>query len=221
MCPDRLERPPILRPPGDTRAGALSETLRVAVISVDTPHGRAKAHLHRADQPQGALILGHGAAGGVGSRDLVAVTNAALAEGVSVALVEQPYRVAGRRSPAPARQLDVAWKAVVEYLGDGDRGLPVVVGGRSLGARSLAALRRSPAPSGCCASHFRCSHRGVALQLRQRADYPSSKPCRSQCSSCKATETASAFRRQRRSAAWYWFRATTASGRTRTRWRLL
>ena len=191
----------------------------MAVISVDTPHGRAKAHLHRADQPQ-ALILGHGA-GGVGSRDLVAVTNAALAERVSVARVEQPYRVAGRRSPAPARQLDVAWKAVVEYLGDGEPGTAGRRGWAVAGRPSLCRTARSPAPSGCCASHFRCSHRGVALQLRQRADYPSSKPCRSQCSSCKATETASAFRRQRRSAAWYWFRATTASGRTRTRWRLL
>jgi uncharacterized protein len=83
-----------------------------------------------------ALVLGHGAAGGVTSRDLVAVTDAALAEGVSVALVEQPYRVAGRRSPAPARQLDAAWTAVVDHLrADELRGLPLVVGGRSSGAR--------------------------------------------------------------------------------------
>ena len=55
---------------------------------------------------------------------------------MSVALVEQPYRVAGRRSPAPARQLDAAWTAVVEHLLAGElRGLPLVVGGRSMGAR--------------------------------------------------------------------------------------
>jgi predicted alpha/beta-hydrolase family hydrolase len=72
----------------------------------------------------------------VASRDLVAVTDVAGAEGVSVALVEQPYRVAGRRSPAPARQLDAAWTAVVDHLRAGElRGLPLVVGGRSLGAR--------------------------------------------------------------------------------------
>jgi hypothetical protein len=108
----------------------------VTVLGVDTPHGRANAHLHPVDEPRAALVLGHGAAGGVTSGDLVAATEAALSENVSVALVEQPYRVAGRRSPAPARQLDAAWTAVVEHLIAGDlRGLPLVVGGRSLGAR--------------------------------------------------------------------------------------
>jgi predicted alpha/beta-hydrolase family hydrolase len=106
------------------------------VAVVETPHGPAHAHVHRADGPRGALVLGHGAGGGVTARDLVAVTGAALAERVSVALVEQPYRVAGRRSPAPARQLDAAWIAVVEHLlADELRGLPPVVGGRSSGAR--------------------------------------------------------------------------------------
>jgi predicted alpha/beta-hydrolase family hydrolase len=72
----------------------------------------------------------------VASPDLVAVTDVARAEGVSVALVEQPYRVAGRRSPAPARQLDGAWSAAIDYLVAGElRGLPLLVGGRSLGAR--------------------------------------------------------------------------------------
>jgi predicted alpha/beta-hydrolase family hydrolase len=72
----------------------------------------------------------------VTARDLVAVTEVALSEGISVALVEQPYRVAGRRSPAPARHLDAAWSAVVDQLRDGElEGLPLVVGGRSLGAR--------------------------------------------------------------------------------------
>jgi uncharacterized protein len=67
---------------------------------------------------------------------LVAVAEVALSLGVSVALVEQPYRVAGRRSPAPARQLDAAWTAVVEHLlGNELEGLPLLVGGRSLGAR--------------------------------------------------------------------------------------
>ena len=81
-------------------------------------------------------MLGHGAAGGVTARDLVAVTNVAREVGVSVALVEQPYRVAGRRSPAPARQLDAAWTAVVEQLLAGElHGLPLIVGGRSSGAR--------------------------------------------------------------------------------------
>jgi uncharacterized protein len=108
----------------------------VRLLEVDTPHGRANVHVHPLDEPRAALVLGHGAAGGVSSRDLVTATDVVLAEGISVALVEQPYRVAGRRSPAPARQLDDAWAAVLEHLREGElRGLPLVVGGRSLGAR--------------------------------------------------------------------------------------
>jgi predicted alpha/beta-hydrolase family hydrolase len=108
----------------------------IAKLEVDTRHGRAAVHLHRADEPRAALVLGHGAGGGVSAPDLVAARDAALSAGVSVALVEQPYRVAGRRSPAPARQLDAAWTAVVEHLVAGElRGLPLIVGGRSLGAR--------------------------------------------------------------------------------------
>jgi uncharacterized protein len=108
----------------------------VTRLEVDTPHGPAAAHLHLADEPTGALVLGHGAGGGVESRDLVAVSEAAHADGVSVALVEQPYRVAGRRSPAPAHHLDAAWTAVVNHLSGNELdGLPLVVGGRSLGAR--------------------------------------------------------------------------------------
>ncbi len=108
----------------------------MTTIELETPHGPAAAHLHLADAPTGALVLGHGAGGGVGAPDLVAATRVALALNVSVALVEQPYRVAGRRSPAPARQLDAAWIAVLEQLAAGPLdGLPVVAGGRSSGAR--------------------------------------------------------------------------------------
>jgi predicted alpha/beta-hydrolase family hydrolase len=106
------------------------------VLELETPQGPARAHLHAADDAVGALVLGHGAGGGVAARDLVAVTEVAQAEGFSVTLVEQPYRVAGRRSPAPANRLDEAWVAVVEQLREGSlRGLPLVVGGRSAGAR--------------------------------------------------------------------------------------
>src|SRR3954451_11310493 len=88
------------------------------------------------EQPVAGLVLGHGAAGGVGTADLGAASEVANRTGISVALVEQPYRVAGRRSPSPARQLDAAWTAVVEQLrGAAFAGLPVVTGGRSSGAR--------------------------------------------------------------------------------------
>jgi uncharacterized protein len=86
--------------------------------------------------PVGALVLGHGAGGGVNSPDLTAATRAAQGAGASVVLVEQPYRVAGRRSPAPARQLDVSWLAVIDALREKQlRDVPLVVGGRSSGAR--------------------------------------------------------------------------------------
>ena len=92
--------------------------------------------LEAADRPAGGLVLGHGAAGGVNAPDLRAAARAALATGFSVALVEQPYRVAGRRSPAPASQLDAAWLAVIAQLRAGVlSGLPLVPGGRSAGAR--------------------------------------------------------------------------------------
>ena len=105
-------------------------------VELETPHGPARAHVEVADDARAALVLGHGAGGGVAARDLVAAQQVALAEGVAVALVEQPYLVAGRRSPAPAPQLDAAWIAAVEQLLDGAlRALPLIAGGRSAGAR--------------------------------------------------------------------------------------
>ncbi len=112
-------------------------------IEVPTRHGPARVHLQKVRGATAVLVLGHGAGGGVGAPDLVAASAAAQAAGVSVVLVEQPYRVAGRRSPAPAGQLDAAWIDVLTWLRGGrgeprlrtPRGLPVVTGGRSSGAR--------------------------------------------------------------------------------------
>jgi predicted alpha/beta-hydrolase family hydrolase len=124
-----------------------------ATLELDTPHGPARVHLHspagdavggRPAQPLspsrddllGALVLGHGAGGGIGAPDLVAATKVALGLGLGVALVEQPYRVAGRRSPAPAHQLDAAWIAVIDALRAAVfEGVPIMTGGRSSGAR--------------------------------------------------------------------------------------
>jgi predicted alpha/beta-hydrolase family hydrolase len=106
------------------------------ITELETPHGPANVHLHRADEARGAVVLGHGAGGGVEAPDLVAATGAALAQGFTVALVEQPYRVAGRRSAPAAHLLDAAWTAVVEHLATGELdGLLLVTGGRSAGAR--------------------------------------------------------------------------------------
>src|SRR3954452_23600289 len=99
---------------------------------LETPHGPARVHLREVDDPFAALVLGHGAGGGVESPDLQGATKAALEAGLTVALVEQPYRVAGRRSPAPASQLDAAWISVIEQLAFE---VPLIAGGRSSGAR--------------------------------------------------------------------------------------
>jgi predicted alpha/beta-hydrolase family hydrolase len=105
------------------------------VTEVATPYGPARYLL---DVPDGRvsslLVLGHGAGGDVTSKDLTAVRDAALAHRVAVTLVTQPYRVAGKRSPAPAAQLDAAWLAVLGEVTERCR-YPLVVGGRSSGAR--------------------------------------------------------------------------------------
>ena len=105
-------------------------------FGVETPQGPARVHLHPAGRPQAALLMGHGAGGGVDTPDLAAATDAAIASGISVALVEQPYRVAGKRSQPVATKLDEAWIAVVDRLWGAELGgLPLIAGGRSAGAR--------------------------------------------------------------------------------------
>jgi predicted alpha/beta-hydrolase family hydrolase len=112
----------------------------VTGLTVPTPSGPALVELHcPQDPPVGpgaAVLLGHGAGGSTDAPDLVAATMAATCAGMHVALVTQPYRVAGRRAPAPTRQLDLAWLAVANYLSDAVfAGLPLIFGGRSSGAR--------------------------------------------------------------------------------------
>ncbi|WP_410572541.1 alpha/beta family hydrolase [Amycolatopsis sp. cmx-4-61] len=107
----------------------------MTALEIDTAYGPARVYLHCAEEGAAVLMLGHGAGGGLGAKDLVEVTRAARAAGVHVALVEQPYRVAGRRAPAPANQLDTAWLTVADELSARFDGLPFVFGGRSSGAR--------------------------------------------------------------------------------------
>lgn len=101
-------------------------------LTVDTGRGPARVVLGEGNR--GLLCLGHGAGGGIGAPDLLALTRAAAAAGWAVARVEQPYRVAGRRAPAPAAHLDHAWTEVVAALRQRVPGA-LVVGGRSSGAR--------------------------------------------------------------------------------------
>jgi len=101
-------------------------------MEIETPHGPARAHVRTGAAARGTLVLGHGAGGSVSASDLTAAADAAHAHGLDVVLVEQPYRVAGRRSAAPARQLDAAWLAVIAAL---EAAGPLITGGRSSGAR--------------------------------------------------------------------------------------
>jgi hypothetical protein len=102
----------------------------------ETPRGPAGIRItDPAGPPVSLLVLGHGAGGDVDAPDLVAVRDAAVAAGIRVALVTQPYRLAGRRAPAPAGHLDEAWIAVVQRLVQESGPLPLLCGGRSSGAR--------------------------------------------------------------------------------------
>ncbi|MFC8297142.1 alpha/beta family hydrolase [Micromonospora orduensis] len=104
---------------------------------IDTPRGPARIDTDLPARPAAALlVLGHGAGGSVDSPDLLAVRDAAISAGVAVVRVTQPYRVAGRRAPAPAGHLDEAWTAVLAAVRDRHPDPPaLVVGGRSSGAR--------------------------------------------------------------------------------------
>ncbi|MBO4206694.1 alpha/beta hydrolase family protein [Micromonospora echinofusca] len=104
---------------------------------IETSRGPARVDLdHPVGEPVSLLVLGHGAGGDTDAPDLVAVAGAAHRAGVRVARVTQPYRVAGRRAPAPAGHLDDAWTTVLGWLrGRFGTAAPLVVGGRSSGAR--------------------------------------------------------------------------------------
>jgi predicted alpha/beta-hydrolase family hydrolase len=109
---------------------------QAVVLELETPTGPGRARLEPVAEPWAALVLGHGSGGGIDSPDLLAAGAAAVAAGVSVALVEQPYRVAGRRAAPRAPALDEAWLSIVLALQAGPlAGLPLITGGRSAGAR--------------------------------------------------------------------------------------
>ncbi|GAA3618162.1 hypothetical protein GCM10022223_38600 [Kineosporia mesophila] len=109
--------------------------LASVVVEIPTGTGPARAHLWTPDGPPvGRIVLGHGAGGGIGAADLVAVRDRAVAAGWQAVLVEQPWRVAGKKVASPPPRLDIGWNAVMEAL-PALPGVPLVVGGRSAGAR--------------------------------------------------------------------------------------
>ena len=126
--------------------------LRLVPREIGTPLGPARVHVARPAAgttvgaqtagPAGTLLLGHGAGGGIAAADLQAVARRALAQGWVVGLVEQPWRVAGRKVATPPAQLDLGWTAVVAGLDSGRGRLPrpFAFGGRSAGARVACRL---------------------------------------------------------------------------------
>ncbi|WP_330351455.1 alpha/beta hydrolase family protein [Streptomyces sp. NBC_00582] len=100
---------------------------------VSTEAGDARITWHKADRPRLVLAASHGAGGGIEARDLRALARVLPDHGVTVALVEQPWRVAGKKvAPAP-KTLDVGWRGIWPAVAA--PGLPVISGGRSAGAR--------------------------------------------------------------------------------------
>ncbi len=130
-------------------------TVTAEELEVATPHGPARVALRAAGAPSGLLVLGHGAGGGIEAPDLLAAADAADGS-VAVARVLQPYRVAGRRAPAPAAQLDEAWAYVLAALTQRFPDAPQIHGGRSSGARVACrgAVVADPAPVGVLALAF-------------------------------------------------------------------
>ena len=140
-------------------------------VEIDTPSGPARAHLALVDQPVAGLLLGHGAGGGVTAKDLLAAAGVAATLGLSVARIEQPYRVAGRRSPPPAPRLDTAWIAIVDHLRAHHlTGLPLIVGGRSSGARVACRTAAATSAAGvlCLAFPLQPAARAGGAQAASR-----------------------------------------------------
>ncbi|MFF9121255.1 alpha/beta family hydrolase [Streptomyces massasporeus] len=111
----------------------VTKTARPTTETVETDVGTARITWHEAKKARLVLAVSHGAGGGIEARDLVALAEALPAHGVTVARVEQPWRVAGKKlAPAP-KTLDTGWRGIWPALAKS--GLPVISGGRSAGAR--------------------------------------------------------------------------------------
>lgn len=121
------------------------------VSVVPTPHGDARLVKDRSRTPIATLLLGHGAGGGVGSRDLEALAEVLPRNGISVVRVEQPWRVAGKKIAPRPEVLDACFVAAADKL---RVRTPLVVGGRSAGARSAARTAKQLGAAGFLALAF-------------------------------------------------------------------
>ena len=123
--------------PAARRWGETGEKGSVVSVDVDAPTsvGLGRLVVAAAPSPRAVLWLGHGAGGGIGAVDLAALAAALPEHGITVARYEQPWRVAGRRVAARPQTLDIAWQETAPLVAELADGLPIVVGGRSAGAR--------------------------------------------------------------------------------------
>lgn len=121
---------------------------------VATPRGEGRLLVHAGVDPVAVLLLGHGAGAGIDTGDLVALADVLPANGVTVALFEQPWKRAGGKVATAPSTLDEAFLAAAEVVRDHHPGLPLVVGGRSAGARSACRTAREIGASGCLALSF-------------------------------------------------------------------
>jgi uncharacterized protein len=119
--------------------------------SVATRHGEGRLVTHRARHPLATLLLSHGAGNGIEARDLSTLAEHLPRQGITVVLFEQPWRVAGRRVATPPATLDDGLTAAAAAIRSK---APLVVGGRSAGARSAARCARALGAIGCLALAF-------------------------------------------------------------------
>jgi uncharacterized protein len=118
---------------------------------IDTPHGEARLVVDQARTPVATILLSHGAGGGIDAADLDALARHLPRNGVTVVRLEQPWKVAGRKVATPPATLDAALVAAANRL---RTRTPLVLGGRSAGARSSARCARRLGASGCLALSF-------------------------------------------------------------------
>lgn len=123
-------------------------------MEIETPHGPALAEVDEAPDPRLLVVLTHGSSGGIDAPDLLAVRDAVLKIGGTVARVVQPFRLRGARAPGSAVKQDEAWLAVVAGLRERHPGLPLVQGGRSNGARVACRTARAAGAAAVIALAF-------------------------------------------------------------------
>ncbi|MEU0545537.1 alpha/beta family hydrolase [Nocardia sp. NPDC005978] len=125
-------------------------------MRIETTAGPAEVDIERTgrSRPAFLLVLTHGSGGGVDAKDILAVRDSAVARGGAVAAVTQPYRVAGRRAPGKAETQDAAWLEIIAALRKKFRGVPLIQGGRSNGARVACRTARDAGARGVLALSF-------------------------------------------------------------------